>query len=101
MTPQEMADWLARIRCIENTERQHEIVAFLRQQPTDAQKIEALKLASDAGDAGGQLGEQFWAWRNGLYENYAWHPDAKDVRHAVSCARRALRLLGLAPETEP
>lgn len=56
MTPQEMADWLAEqigndlLAHDETTARS--VLAYLRAQPTDAQKIEALKLASDADAAG-------------------------------------------------
>ena len=53
-TPAEMADWLKReMWHVTATDEQDEIleqiIAFLRAVPTDAQKIEALEFAGEAG----------------------------------------------------
>lgn len=108
-TPAEMADWL------ERTARQNgwmfsalhgdlatfrEIVQTLRRQPTDAQKIEALKLAADAARLGVDVeGDMLtcdaepWRW---AYTRY--HPSTAAAEAAAHQARVALRLLGLPTE---
>lgn len=96
MTPAEMADWLERC-ATEPCEYPGPdpdvlmvIAAHLRRQPTDAQKIEALKLAAEA-SAMGELAEAFDA-----------AGDARcacvSARESASDARKAMRLLGLPTE---
>lgn len=81
LTPAEMADWLElNARPHSHTAKWsdfHAIVQFLRRQPTDAQKIEALELAATQAELG--------VHRRGQWANH----------------RKALRLLGLAHELGP
>lgn len=105
-TPAEMADWLDdRIGLIyaltalgpdAAVECQH-IVRYLRAQPTDAQKIEALRLAADAARLGMDVEGDIltcdaepWRW---AYQRY--HPSVAAAEAAGHQARLALRLLGL------
>lgn len=101
-TPAEMADWLEAQRRLDilPDEMTLDIIAYLRRQPTDAQKIEALTLLGDASDAGSAYADEFkdcqrepWRWE---YQRY-W-PMTESAVFAFRQARRALRLLGLPTE---
>ena len=94
MTPQQMADWLeGRMRDNPGTLRLYfhiaeidTMVSLLRAQPTDAQKIEALKEARYAGECFSAV------MRSGL-------PSKADyAKWSARAVRRAMRLLGLNPE---
>lgn len=98
MTPAEMAERLARIalrlpagttQSLLDSSELSEIIAYLRQQPTDAQKIEALALVGEVGVTAG------------LYQD-AWGdnelPPPIVATRMAHDARAALRLLGLPTE---
>ena len=94
-TPAEMADWLDwQARDLDHTDYDdaataRAIAAWIRQQPTDAQKIEALKLAADSAEDGCRVVR---AWS---LHGESWRYLAIE---SASRARLALRLLGLPTE---
>lgn len=92
-TPAEMADWLEehskRLKVQAHGDIVRDVADWIRQQPTDAQKIEALKAASDAGEMG-ITGVRFWTQKGQPFRAHA--------HEAGACARKALRLLGLPTE---
>jgi hypothetical protein len=102
MTPTEMADWLEEKAVVFGwyigDERTFAaIVAYLQSQPTDAQKIEALKLASDAAHYGTGVADEMFAcqrepWR---YSYQRYEPSAGMAQEAAELAHQAMRLLGL------
>lgn len=104
MTPSEMATWLARetdliARDEGNSGRQSReaifdaIVDWMRQQPTDAQKIEALKAAAGAGFWGNASAE-----RIEIGDDIAVAEAYSASKLAARNARKSLRLLGIEDE---
>ena len=93
-TPAEMADWLEAQRRLDilPDEMTLDIIAYLRAQPTDAQKIEALNLASDAGAVGEAV------WKSMHVRDPNSYVPASLATVAGRDARKALRLLGLPTE---
>lgn len=91
-TPAEMADWLTyRLGDQRPSDEAalREILAWLRRQPTDAQKIEALELVSDAALFGLDV------WQNKQANWTLGYVSDGLAASAWSKARKALRLLGL------
>lgn len=100
-TPQQMADWLIALaeelapsqpdQRVEGTIAQ--VAAYLRRQPTEAQKIEALRSSGDA-TFEGLLCDSLRRKRTRLEREEG----ARAARRAAHHARHALRLLGIDPE---
>lgn len=107
MTPAEMADWLdSHILRINNDDEPQlaEILKWIKAQPTDAQKIEALKEMAEAAEWGVD-GARELTDHNGidetLDERTRYHiklGSSKMAEIAWHHARAAMRLLGLNPE---
>lgn len=94
-TPAEMADWLQTFALRQpvgvtsamlDAGELHAIAAYLRRQPTDAQKMEALKLVASASYS---TGAWYDAWGG---ESMPPQSVATEMAHD---ARQALRLLDL------
>lgn len=100
MTPTEMAEWLDKVygyikrkhSTTEDEAIRDRVVAWLRAQPTDAQKVEALNLASDAGAVGEAV------WKSMHVRDPNSYVPASLATVAGRDARTALRLLGLPTE---